>query len=459
MEYALTSLPRSTVTVEAGNAQGPLEWWRAALGHGGISPDPLPERVVQGIAACKPRLIRIFIQEFFDLYPEHGRFDWGKLDPYMDALGRTGAKIVAAITIKPRVLFPAIDHAIWQPSDPREWQRVIYELVKRYSVDKPLVTHWEIGNETDIGESGGSPYLIPDPNAYFDFYRMTIKSVLAAFPGAKIGGPASCWVEREPLPGLVARCRETGTQLDFISWHCYSDDPRRHAAGVEKARELLRGFPGTRPELLVTEWNKGFDPISVEDLAFHPRRAANVAASILTMLEAGVDWTFYYHIWDQVCCAQSFEPFFSPGGIRGMIAHWNETPHRFGLFGVGEEVRPQFFVYQILSRLGEERLPARSDDPDIRVLAGRREGIISALVVNFNGQKSRDVITTMQFQGVRPGRKRLTIRRIDSARRWSSEALELLPLERREVDASGQYRCQLYCAADSVAAVVLEDLK
>ncbi len=39
-----------------------------------------------------------------------------------------------------------------------------------------------------------------------------------------------------------------------------------------------------------------------------------------------------------------------------MYIHWNEAPHRFGLFGEGGQVRPQYFVYQMLSRMGEERL-------------------------------------------------------------------------------------------------------
>lgn len=459
MGHTLASLPRCQVTIEAGDPQGPWEWWRAALGHGGINSLPLPERVLRGVSKLKPRLIRIFIQEFFDVYPERGRFDWSKLDPYMDAFGRTGARVVAAICIKPRALFPKVDHAAWQPADPREWQQVIRELVKRYSVEKPIVTHWEIGNETDIGEAGGTPYLIPDPTAYFEFYRTAVQAVLEAFPAGKVGGPASCWVTNEPLPGLAARCRESGTPLDFISWHCYSDDPKRHAAGVQRARELVASFPGKRPELFITEWNKGFDAISVSDLAFDPRRAAIAAASILSMEEAGVDWTFYYHIWDQVCDPRAFAPFFSPEGVRGMVAHWNEVPHRFGLFGVGEEARPQYFLYQMLSRLGDERLVARSDDPDVRVLAARRKGSVSALLVNFNVQTARDTVVTVHFAGLSPGRKRLALYRIDRDRRWSEEALELLPLERREVETDARFRCQVYCPADSVAALVLDTIE
>jgi hypothetical protein len=183
--------PRQEVTIDASAVAGPLENWRHSVGHGGINHLPLPDHVAQGTRRLAPRLVRIFIQEFFRIYPEHGRFDWSRLDPYMEALARTGAKIVAAICIKPPPLYPKIDHSIWMPNDVREWQKVIFEMVRRYSVERPLVTHWEVGNETDIGENGGCPYLIPDPKDYFEYYKMTIQPILEAFPGAKVGGPAS----------------------------------------------------------------------------------------------------------------------------------------------------------------------------------------------------------------------------------------------------------------------------
>jgi hypothetical protein len=73
--------------------------------------------VVEGIRGLKPRLIRLFLQEFFQIYPDHGSFDWTRLDPYMEAMARTGAHVVASICIKPQVLFPLVDHALWQPND------------------------------------------------------------------------------------------------------------------------------------------------------------------------------------------------------------------------------------------------------------------------------------------------------------------------------------------------------
>src|SRR5689334_9426342 len=106
MRQRILSLPNVDVHIDVETTQGPLEWWRHTLGHGGINAVSLPERVVEGVHKLQPRLIRIFLQEFFQIYPDHGRFDWHRLDPYMDALARTGAKIVAALTIKPPVLFP-----------------------------------------------------------------------------------------------------------------------------------------------------------------------------------------------------------------------------------------------------------------------------------------------------------------------------------------------------------------
>ncbi|HEY7425290.1 MAG TPA: hypothetical protein VH682_13745 [Gemmataceae bacterium] len=447
--------PVIDVAVDLAADEGPLELWRHSIGHGGINPLPLPNRVVRGIAKLKPRLIRIFIQEFFQVYPEHGRFDWSRLDPYMDALARTGAKVVAAITIKPKPLFPAIDPAIWRPNDVAEWQRVIAALVRRYSVDKPIVTYWEIGNETDIGEQGGCPYLIPKAADYAAYYRMTSAPILTTFPKAKVGGPAVANGNGDLLPGFIDRCVKDGTRLDFISWHLYADDPRQHARLADKYRKLLAAkFPARRPEMLVTEWNKGFERISVEEQAFAPRRAAAAAAAILAMTDAHVDGSFYYHLWDQVCSVEQFRPFFRDPGI--MYRHWNEVPHRFGLFGVGQEVRPQYFVYQMLGRLGGQRVRARSATEDLRVLAAKDRSQSALLLVNYGLPASRDVVATVRFSGLTAGHKQLTVWRIDGTRAWSARELQLLPTERRAVDVRSEFSCQIASPADSVSLVVLE---
>lgn len=452
---AFEKLPLVTLDVDANVDEGPLELWRHGVGHGGVNSEPLPDRVVAGAARLRPRLIRIFIQEFFRVYPEHGKFDWTRLDPYMDSFARTGAKLVAAITIKPRPLFPAIDPAVWRPTDVEEWQQVIAAMVERYSVDRPIVTHWEIGNETDIGENGGCPYLIPDPEDYLEYYQMTIRPILATFPQAKVGGCAVASGGGDYLPRFVELCRQRSVRLDFVSWHIYSDDSARHAALVARYRQLLEPFGKDRPETMVTEWSKGFEPVSVEEMAFNPRRAALTAAAILAMNDAGLDWSFYYHLWDQSARWGEFKPFFRDPAI--MYHHWNEIPHRFGLFGVNQEVRPQYFVFQLLGKLGSRRLHAVCDAPDFRVLAGRREdGADGVVLVNCDRAASADRVTRVHFTGLRPGRRSLVVYRIDHERSWSSGSLELPPAERREVDVREEFAVQVYTPGDSVSLIALE---
>ena len=291
--------PRIDIQVDAGTPTGPFEWWRHCFGHGAINNSPLPPRVVEGVKKLKPRLIRIFLQEYFNIYPAHGQFDWSILDPYMDALAQTGADVVATINLKPPVLFPVVDETIWRPNDVAEWQEVIYQLVKRYSVDRPIVTHWEHANEPDIGESGACPYLIPTAEENFEFYRTLIEPVLAAFPEAKVGGPAMAYDRSPILKGFIDLCGQNNTQLDFVSWHRYDSNLENFRESVATVQAYLDGFPGNRPELMLNEWNYGFDfsdlrrstyhAASVEEMAMQSRRAAFSAANILSLLETGLD--------------------------------------------------------------------------------------------------------------------------------------------------------------------------
>ncbi|NLW49912.1 MAG: hypothetical protein GXY85_03595 [Candidatus Brocadiaceae bacterium] len=443
------------VTVDAKPNGEPLETWRHSLGHGGVNWLPLPGRVVEDARRLRPRLIRIFIQEFFRVYRGEGRFDWSRLDPYMDALERTGAKVVAAVTIKPKALYPEIDQSIWRPRDVAEWQNVVRELVRRYSVQRRVVTHWEIGNEPDIGENGGCPYLIKDPAEYAEYYAMTVRPVLEVFPEARVGGPALASAGHALLPGLVEFCAQTDTPLHFVSWHLYHDSPEKHAACVRQIRKVLDGYPGRRPETLVTEWNSDLAlKVSVAEQARDPRRAAIVAAAILDMMEAGLDWSFYYHIWDQTCFHEDFEPFFSDNGVRLMTRHWNEIPHRLGLFGVGGEVRPQYFVYQMLAQLGEARLPVEAPH-GLRVLAGRCGHAVGVMIVNHNADEPQDRAANLTFRNLTPGVRTLTLRRVDGDARWCEETLELEPVEQRAVSVSQTFNCHVYVPADSVAFVRL----
>ncbi len=235
-------------------------------------------------------------------------------------------------------------------------------------------------------------------------------------------------------------------------------DPEKHKNLIARAKRYLNKFGEKRPEMLVTEWNKMFDEVSLQELSQMSRRAAAVAAIITAMMEAEVDWSFYYHIWDQTFYPEEFKSFYNDLTI--MIKHWNEIPHRFGLFGVAGEVRPQYFVYQMLYRMGKERVEAYSEDTDLWVNAAISEEQITIMITNYNAKGSEDKIAKLHFKHVPRGCKELLVYRIDGECRWSDD-LELLPVEYREIDIIENYNLSLhiYCPADSVNFIILKNKK
>ena len=94
---------------------GPLEIDRFALGQGGLSEEPMWADRAAEIRDLHPRVIRLFIQEYFDLLPEHGRYHWQTLDESVDLIRKTGATPLMNIDFKPKVLYPTVDHKIVDP--------------------------------------------------------------------------------------------------------------------------------------------------------------------------------------------------------------------------------------------------------------------------------------------------------------------------------------------------------
>jgi xylan 1,4-beta-xylosidase len=463
------SMKRTSLRVDAAQALGNTEFWRQSIGVGGVSYEPLPCRVSSALKALKPRLVRIFLQEYFNIYPDHGAFDWSRLDPYMDAIERTGAKVLATINIKPPVLFSGVDDNNWWPNNVEEYQDVIRALVRRYSVERNIVTHWEHLNETDFGEVGGCPFQIPGAEENHAFYQMLVKPVLEVFPEAKVGGPAIGNFNNPMLQGFVSLCRANQTSLHFVSWHSYHNDCMSLARQTEAMRRVLDSYNSNeRPEMMINEMNKGFDfqdasnpslhLVSVEEQAYQSNRAAFLASAIIAMNDAGLDWSHYYHAWDCGMQPGEFARFFSDSGVREvMYRHWNETPHRFGLFSDSGRPRPQYFVYRLFGLLEGERLLCTADNGELSTTAAKGKGHVAVIISNYANSHADDRIAQIHFSGLAPGRKVLTVYRIDNSCRWNEDTLELLPVETRRVEVMAEFTCQCFCPENSVTAVLLED--
>src|SRR6185437_9396426 len=110
--------------------------------------------------------------------------------------------------------------------------------------------YWEVGNEPDIGEQGGTPYRFTAAN-YPDYYRHTIEAVLRADPTAHVGGPALAGWKSPIFPALIAFCAKNNVRLDFVSWHIYNSDPSAIEDTIHGVKALLGPYPSLKPETIL----------------------------------------------------------------------------------------------------------------------------------------------------------------------------------------------------------------
>jgi hypothetical protein len=141
-----TAQPKAHVRLAFDERLGPLHPDRLALGQGGLSPEPRWESRVSEIRALKPAVIRLFVQEYFDLLPERGRYHFETLDRSVDTILATGARPLLCICFKPRVLFSAINQDVVEPTDDA-WGVFVFNLVRHYHERDAGLRSWEATNE------------------------------------------------------------------------------------------------------------------------------------------------------------------------------------------------------------------------------------------------------------------------------------------------------------------------
>ncbi|MBN1818012.1 MAG: hypothetical protein JW828_11685 [Sedimentisphaerales bacterium] len=357
-------LPTAQVRVDFSKPGDPLEMDRMALGQGGLSEEPMWADRIPEIRALRPRFIRLFIQEYFDLLPEPGRYHFDTLDRSVETILRTGAAPLMCICCKPKVLFPQVNQDIVEPVDYAEWEKLIFEVVRHYKKKSPRIRYWEVGNEPDIGEDGGCPYRFK-PDSYARYYRHTAAAVRRADPEARIGGPALAYVRSPILPALLDLCRSGQVPLHFVSWHIYSSDPKAVRGTIDYVHDLLKSYPDPKPETFPDEWNMDLTNPPL-DPRFQP---CYVAETIWQMIDAGLDYSCYYHIRDWYVSYETFVRFMSPQGTAFMTRWWNRMPQFDGLFDFQNHVRPTYFTFKLLSRLNGQRIGLTSSHPAIHGLA------------------------------------------------------------------------------------------
>jgi len=352
-----------------------------ALGQGGLSEEPMLANRTTEIKALHPAIIRLFVSEYYEVLPQKGKYHFKTLDSMVNNILATGAKPFMSFCLKPKVFFPVIDHDIVEPNDYKGWEEFVFNVVKHYLNKGAGIKFWEVGNEVDIGEDGGTPYRFK-PENYARYYKHTVAAIRRADPTAKVGGPALAWFKSPILPELLRVCSLEKIPLDFVSFHNYNNSPTAIRGQIQYVKDLLAKYPDLRAETIMNEWNVDlFNPIL--DPRFQP---CYVAETIWQMKDVGLDWSCYYHIRDWYVSYETFAKVFSPQGTAFMTRWWNRQAQFSGLIDYQNNLRPAYFTFKLLSRMAGNKLKVSSESDKVHGFASHdpRLNMHNMMVWNFS---------------------------------------------------------------------------
>lgn len=355
---------QTEVKVDFSKNLGPMRMEQMALGQGGLSEEPMLASRTTEIKALHPAIIRLFVSEYYDVLPQKGKYHFKTLDSTVANILATGAKPFMSFCLKPKVFFPVIDQDNVEPNDYKGWEEFVYNVVKHYVNKGTGIKYWEVGNEVDIGEDGGTPYRFK-PESYARYYKHTVSAILRADPTAKVGGPALAWYKSPILPGLLRMCSAEKIPLHFVSFHHYNNSPTIIRGQIQYVKDLLAQYPDLKAETIMNEWNVDlFNPIL--DTRFQP---CYVAETIWQMKDVGLDWSCYYHIRDWYVSYETFAKVFSPHGTAFMTRWWNRQAQFSGLLDYQNQLRPAYYTFKMLSRMAGNKLEVSSTNNKVHGFA------------------------------------------------------------------------------------------
>ena len=200
-----------------------------------------------------------------DVQHVFGNFDADPKDPknyYFDQTDDYIKRIVDAGVVPIYRLGTSIEHSeinyyAKKPKDPNQFAEICAGIVRHYNKGwadgfEWNIPYWEIWNEPDL-----IPQMWDDRdwNSYCQFYVVVAKRLRAEFPDIKIGGPALTGANLDYIRRLADLCKKENAPLDFVSWHCYPQQPSQLLDPPAKVRAVLdeAGFPDA--ELHLNEWH------------------------------------------------------------------------------------------------------------------------------------------------------------------------------------------------------------
>jgi xylan 1,4-beta-xylosidase len=259
------------------------------------------------------------------------------------------------------------------PRDYGSWAALIERLVRhwvdRYGVREVRSWFFEVWNEPNL-----KAFWKGNRASYFRLYRRTAEAIKGVDPSLRVGGPATArdeWIEE-----FVSFCETRSVPVDFVSTHHYPTDALWNAEADTEAqlaggrRSLLRHWAqDTRRRarglpLYYTEWNTSSNPR--DPLHDEPYAAAFV---VKTVMEAS-DLVDGYSFW-------TFSDIFEENYFPSAPFHGG-----FGLLTLHGIPKPTYRAFELLHRLGRERLPVDGLHPTVDAWVVRDSRRLAVVLTN-----------------------------------------------------------------------------
>ncbi len=371
-------------------------------------------------------------------------YDWRILDGIFDTYLKRGVRPYAQIGFMPEALstHPEPYRHRWTPTarydeiytgwayPPKDWDKwseLVYRWTKhcvdRYGAREVEKWYWEVWNEPNIGYWRGTP------EEFRRLHDTAIAAVRRALPTARVGGPDSAGGGRY-FREFLQHCLAVGTPLDFVSFHAkgapttVDGHVRMGIAAQLRTVDENFGIVASIPELKAKPIVIGeSDPEGCaacqgptvgyrNGTMYSSYTAASFARKLDLAARHGVDFE------GALTWAFTFEgqPYFA--GFRQLASNGIDLP--------------VLNVFRMFSKMGGERIEARSDGaipldeivekgvrerPDVGALASREGGRIAVMAWHYHDDDvaGPDAHVTLRLSGLPAKTARVTEYRIDGS--------------------------------------------
>ena len=259
------------------------------------------------------------------------------------------------------------------PRDYDQWATLIRKLVQhwvdRYGREEVRQWFFEVWNEPNLDSFWAS-----NQAQYFKLYEHSVRAIKGVDPALRCGGPAtakSAWIQP-----FLSFCEKNDLPVDFVTTHHYPTDAFGNP-GDDTITQLAKGTRSILRRqaqdacraagdkaLYYTEWNSSSNPR--DPLHDQPYTAAFVAKTVMEvqgLVQGYSFWTF----------SDIFEENYFP----------SEPFHGgFGLLNLYGIPKPVYRAYDLLHRLGEQRLAVDGSHHTVDAWVLRDAEAITILLTN-----------------------------------------------------------------------------